>query len=169
MSDIIIHDGINIGGINSLQFAYISDVESIAYHESNRSAEVTLKAGKAWNFLYGTLGTITLKSKEEPSPAGTIFKYDLELLIPKDRDDVEFEMITLEGQPVIIKALNKNGTCRLFGDISNPMRKSGELLWPGNLEDFNGYKVTFSGSFSTPAYYILGEDGNGFIEPGGGN
>jgi hypothetical protein len=153
MSEITRHTSGNIGGVNPPMYVFPEDIDSITVN-SDLTASVELKAGKAWNYLYGTNGTIQVESKEEPSPAGMKYIYQAELLIPKDRSDAELVLANMNDRGIIILAMNKNGQVRLFGDPDNPMRKSGKLTWPAETEGFNGTKLTLSGQFSHPAYYI---------------
>jgi hypothetical protein len=170
MGSIKKYTGSNIGGINKIIYAYAEDIDLISYNENDLLAVISLKSGKSWNFLYGTEDTITISGEEEDTDAGIKYKYKIELLIPKDRPEVEIELFGLNDHGIIIKAMDKNGTCRLFGSIDNPMFKLGKLLWPGQVEGYNGYKLTLYAEFDQPAYYITGENQSDFIEeilPGG--
>lgn len=164
MPDILKHSGTNIGGINKILYAFIEDIDNIAYNEATLIATITLKSGKLWNYLYGTEDTITFSGDEEETDAGTLYKYTADMMIPKDRSEVEIILQDLNDHGIIMKIMNKNGTCRVFGKEDHPIYKSGKLLWPGQVEGYNGYKLTFYKEFTEPAYFLQGESSSDFID-----
>ena len=154
MTHILKHTGSNIGGINALNFAPDDDFESIDIDLSTLDATYSFIVGGGWRHLYGTPGSIVLKAKEEQTDAGTKYIYSFELLTPKDRKYVEKSLLLIKGQKLVIRAMNKNGTVRLFGTLESPMRVVSKLQWPASVEDYNGYKVVIQGEFSHPAGYL---------------
>ncbi len=154
MEDIFKHSGPNIGGINPVEFVFTEDVESITIDYNTLAGLITLLSGKEWQYLYGTDGTIQIECKEDDTDAGTKYTYQVKLLIPKDRADVEASLMRLKSKGLITKVHDKNGIIRLFGEIENPMKLSSKLLKPADVPGYNGWEVIISGQFSAPASYI---------------
>jgi hypothetical protein len=149
------HTGGNIGGINPVQYVFKEDVESFSFSQDSLYAEIVLFNHASWNYLYGTPDTIQLEGKEEETPAGTKYTYQLKMLIPKDRIDVERILFQLNNRHLIINVIDKNGVSRCFGNLQSPMKKQGKLMKPTAVEGFHGWEVVFAGEFSEPAAYFL--------------
>jgi hypothetical protein len=109
--------------------------------------------------LYGTPETIQLESEQQDTPAGPKYSYKLKVLVPKDRIQVESQLMTMATRRLILKVEDKNGTVRIFGTIDCPMKLSSKLAKPAALETFNGYELLFSGEFSSPAGFLLASQG----------
>jgi len=155
MGNIVRHTGINIGGLNSINWIYREDVGIFNIYPSTLSCLIVPKSGKSWNTIYGTPETIQLESEQQDTPAGIKYLYKLKILVPKDRAPVESELYAMTGRRLILKSGDKNGTLRIFGTLDSPMKVTSKLLKPAVLEGFNGYELLFAGEFSTPAAYYL--------------
>jgi hypothetical protein len=153
MEHISRHTGINIGGVNPVYFVFADEINTFSV-TTGLEATITLNEGKDWKHIYGTDGSIVIESKEEDTAAGIHYTYQVDIMIPKDRVDVEINLMEMSNRPVVFLAKDKNGTVRLFGRPENPMRKKAKLTWPAETEGFNGTKLSFSGSFSDPAAYV---------------
>ena len=159
MGNISRHTGINIGGLNPINWIYREDVGIFKIFPATLSCMITPKSGKSWNAIYGTPETIQLESEQQDTPAGIKYIYKLKILVPKDRAPVETELYALTGRRLILKSGDKNGTVRIFGTLDSPMKVTSKLLKPAVLEGFNGYELLFAGEFSTPAAYYLDPNG----------
>ncbi|MCX6246857.1 MAG: hypothetical protein NTW10_03900 [Bacteroidetes bacterium] len=154
MANILRHTGINIGGLNPVNWIFREDVASFTWNETTLFCSVTLKTGKSWSSIYGTPETMQLESEQQDTPGGVKFLYKLKILVPKDRAPVEAELLRMTGRRLILKAADKNGTIRIFGNMESPMKLSSKLLKPAAMETFNGYELLFSGEFSKPAGFL---------------
>ena len=159
MGDISRHSGINLGGLNPINWIFREDVEAYTYDDSTLYCTVTPKTGKSWNSLYGTPETIQLESEQQDSPAGTKYLYKLKMLVPKDRAPVESELFRMTGRCLIINLTDKNGTIRIFGTMESPMKLTSKLMKPAAMETFNGYELLFAGEFTKPAGFLLPANG----------
>jgi len=153
MSNIVKHPGRNTAGLIPIWWAFASDINRLTIDKPTLHCAIELKAGKKWNYMYGTDETIDFDSEETAKPAGTQYSYKLKFLVPKDRPSVEITLRQMERRGLVIHVTDKNGVMRILGTDENPMRKSGKLKKPANLEGFNGWEVTFQGDFSMPAFY----------------
>jgi len=147
------HTGSNVGGLHPVQFVFAEDIYSFQINPLTFIAGIILKGGKSWNYLYATPETIQLESKEELTDAGMKYTYQIKMLIPKDRPEVEIILTSMNNRSLVINAIDKNGVSRYFGTKTNPMKKAGKILKPSALEGFNGWEVLFTGEFSSPAAY----------------
>jgi hypothetical protein len=159
MDNIYGHTGINIGGVNPVQWIYQKDIYSITFSLATLIAVVTLKSGKEWNDLYGSSGTINIESDPKDSDPGMIHNYKIRMLVPKTRADAEQQLFQMDGRKIVVKVKDKNGTVRLFGTTDAAFTKTHKLLMPGAVPDFNGYEVIFLGALTHPALFIPSEDG----------
>ena len=166
MGDISRHSGINLGGLNPINWIFREDVEAYTYDDSTLYCTVTPKTGKSWNSIYGTPETIQLESEQQDTPSGMKYLYKLKILVPKDRAPVESELFRMTGRQLIIKLTDKNGTIRFLGTMDSPMKLTSKLLKPPALETFNGYELLFAGEFTKPAGFVeiptgsIPDDGN---------
>lgn len=149
------HTGGNIGGINPIQYVFREDVTSFAINADTLEGVIVLARTNAWNYLYASPESIQIEGKQEDTPAGTKYTYQLKMLIPKDRADVEMLLHKLNNRHLIINVIDKNGVSRYFGTLDCPMKKTGKLLKPSNVEGYHGWEVAFTGEFSLPASYDL--------------
>ncbi|MCX6265995.1 MAG: hypothetical protein NTW16_01360 [Bacteroidetes bacterium] len=94
-----------------------------------------------------------LSLREEETKAGMKYNYQLKMQVPKDRVDVERILFQLNNRHLIINVIDKNGVSRFFGTMESPMKKTGKLLKPSNIESYHGWEVVFTGEFSQPASY----------------
>jgi hypothetical protein len=156
--------GVNTGGVNPIKFVFIEEVESFTVTD-DLIATITLKSGEVWKYLYATDGSISMDGKEEDSPAGLKYIYEINMMIPKDIDDVELGLMEMNNRGMIIMVKYKNGYTRLFGSIDNPMRKKGKIKWPEDTEGYNGTKLTLYGEFSQPAAYYPSMDYEAPFQP----
>ena len=154
MGNISRHTGINIGGLNPVSWIFREDVAGFTFNETTLFCSVTLKTGKSWNSLYGTPETIQLESESQDTPSGMKYLYKLKKFVPKDRPEVESELLRMTNRRLILKVTDKNGTIRLLGTMDSPMKMTSKLLKPAALETFNGYELLFSGEFSGPAGFL---------------
>ncbi len=143
----------NIGGVNPVLFVFKDDILSYNVNPVTMVGVITLKTGKVWNNLYATDETIQLTCKEDPTPAGIKYSYEIKMLIPKDRSDVEIALYAMNNRHLVINLIDKNGVSRYFGTMDIPMKKLGTLTKPANVEGYNGWEVVFTGAFSAPASY----------------
>jgi len=154
MANILRHTGINIGGLNPVSWIFREDVAMFSFNDSTFYCLINPKPGKSWSSIYGTPETIQLESEQQDTPGGMKFLYKLKILVPKDRAPVEAELFRMTGRRLILKAADKNGTIRIFGNMESPMKLSSKLLKPAAMETFNGYELLFSGEFSRPAGFL---------------
>jgi len=159
MTNIDIHTGVNIGGVNPIKWIYQKDIDSISFSPATLIAVVILKSGKTWNNLYGSDGTINIESDPKDTDPGMIYTYTIKMLVPKNRLDAEQQLFEMDGRKIVIKVRDKNGTVRLFGTTEGAFTKIHKLLIPGDVPGFNGYEVTFLGDLMHPALFIHSEDG----------
>jgi hypothetical protein len=152
------HTNGNIGGINPVQYVFLEDVSVFNINGTTFNATIVLKAGRTWNYLYGSPESIQIEGKEEETPAGMKYSYQMKMLIPKDRVDVAATLHNLNNRHLIINARDKNGVSRYFGTLQCPMKKTGKLLKPAVVEGYNGWEIMFSGDFSFPAAYCASSD-----------
>jgi hypothetical protein len=153
MGNILRHTGINIGGLNSINWIFQEDVDEFSFNLANLFCLVTPNPGKSWNVIYGTPETIQLESEQQDSAAGMKYIYKLKILVPKDRNRVEAELYAMSERRLILKSGDKNGTIRIFGTLDYPMKLTSKLIKPPAIEGFNGYELVFSGEFPHPAGY----------------
>ena len=154
MGNISRHSGINLGGLNPINWIFREDVEAYTYDDSTLYCTVTPKTGKSWNSIYGTPETIQLESEQQDTPGGMKYLYKLKVLVPKDRIGVEAELFRMTSRRLILKVGDKNGTIRILGTLDIPMKLTSKLLKPAAMETFNGYELLFSGEFSRPAGFL---------------
>ena len=163
MTDISRHTGKNIGGINCIHWIFAEDAASLNYNVPSLYCQVLLRPGRFWNRLYGTPETVQLESEQQDTPAGPKYLYKLKVLVPKDRTQVELQLMSMANRRMIIKVEDKNGTIRILGTMESPMKLTSKLTKPAALETFNGYDLLFAGEFSTPAGF-LGDPSAGIPE-----
>ena len=154
MANILRHTGINIGGLNPVNWIFREDVASFTWNETTLFCSVTLKTGKSWSSIYGTPETMQLESEQQDTPGGMKYLYKLKILVPKDRIALEAELFRMTGRRLILKVGDKNGTIRILGTMDIPMKLTSKLLKPAAMETFNGYELLFSGEFSRPAGFL---------------
>ncbi len=159
MANILKYTGGNIAGLNPVQYVFSDEIASEAYTQSNLSVTLSLKSGKSWKYLYATPDSIQLESKEEMTPAGMKYSYQIKMLVPKDRNEVEAVLMDLNNRLLVLKVKDKNGVTRIFGTVLQPMRKLSKLSKPPTIEGYNGWEVIFQGEFSLPAFYDLSDTG----------
>ena len=150
---ILRHENGNIGGINPIQYVFKEDISTFIINPDTLAGVIVLKQGCFWNYLYASPDSIQLDGKEEDLDAGMKYTYTFKMLIPKDRQPVEKALAQLNGRHLIINAIDKNGLSRYFGTLQCPMKKTGKLMKPATIENYQGWEVTFIGEFSSPASY----------------
>jgi len=155
MGNILRHTGINIGAISSVSWIFREDVIGFTYNDSSLLCSVTPRIGAGWNSVYGTPETIQLDSEQQDTPAGLKNIYKLKMLVPKDRREVETELLGMNGRLLMVRVTDKNGVIRILGSPENPMKLTCKLLKPPAMEGFNGYELLFSGEMSKPAGFMV--------------
>ena len=150
---ILRHTGGNIGGVNPVQYIFKEDIASFIINPITLHASITLKPSCSWNYLYGSPESIQVEGKEEDTPAGMKYNYQIKMLIPKDRPDVEVILRNLNNRHLIINVRDKNGVSRFFGTLDCPMKKTAKLIKPAVIEGYHGWEIMFSGDFTRPAAY----------------
>ncbi len=148
------HTNGNIGGVNPVQYIFKEDIASFNINANTLYGSITLKPGHSWNYLYGSPESIQVDGKEEDTPGGMKFNYQIKMLIPKDRPDVEVILRNLNNRHLIINLRDKNGVSRFFGTLDCPMKKTGKLIKPAVIEGYHGWEIIFSGDFTQPASYL---------------
>lgn len=164
MGNISRHESPNLGGLNFLDWAFTEDVSGMNFLGTSLYCQVALKPGRQWNRVYGTPETIQLESEQQETPSGIKYLYKLKVLVPKDRAAVESELRKMAGRKLMLMVEDKNGTARYFGTMDAPMKLFSRLMKPSAIESFNGYELTFTGEFSSPAAFRIPSGGI----PGGG-
>jgi hypothetical protein len=159
------HTGGNIGGINPVQYVFKEDISSFIINPDSLIAVIELIPGSSWNYLYASPDSIQIEGKEEETRAGVKYHYELKMQVPKDRVDVERILFQLNNRHLIINVIDKNGVSRFFGTKESPMKKSGKLLKPSNVEGYHGWEVVFTGEFSQPASYAAAGAGTPLPPP----
>jgi hypothetical protein len=158
--------GSNIGGIAHLYWVFQSDCQNIQFSLATLIATVNLKTGCSWNEIYGSNGTISSESAPKDSDPGILYSYTLKIQIPKNRQDVEAILASMNQRKLIIKIEDKNGTVRLYGSMEEFMIMTYQSLTPADVPGFNGYELTFQGDLIHPALFIPTENGiSGNIVP----
>ena len=148
------HTNGNIGGVNPLQYVFAEDILSFSINPVTLVGSINLKPGCAWSSLYATADTIQCEGKEDLMPGGMKYTYEIKMLIPKDRSDVEISLMLLNYRKMVILLTDKNGVSRYYGTDKIPMRKLSRLVKPSAIEGYNGWEVAFTGSFPAPACYV---------------
>ena len=150
---ILRHTGGNIGGVNPVRYIFKEDIASFILNPATLYGSITFKPARSWNYLYGSPESIQVEGKEEDSPAGMKYSYQIKMLIPKDRPDVEVILRNLNNRHLIINVRDKNGVSRYFGTLDCPMKKAGKLIKPSVVDGYHGWEIIFSGDFAEPAAY----------------
>jgi len=161
MDTILRHQGTNIGGINSIFWIFSEDVQAFNMSWDTGYCSIGFVSGKNWNSLYGTPESMVLESDCLPMPGGMKFTYKIKVLVPKDRSDVEMILVKMTLRNLLVLAVDKNNTARVFGTKDNPMKMTYKLLKPALLEGFTGYEILFSGDFSSPCAFYTIPSGSG--------
>lgn len=162
------HEGENLGANHQILWTFAKDVIKITKSKTSLLHVISLKSGKAWNYLYTSPESLKVETNQKPTPAGIKYIYTIKGLIPKDRSNVEVILFKILNQGLILKVQDKNGTIRVFGLIDNPMKMTYKLVKPKDYEGFNGWEVTFKGEFISPAGYSHKQHIPIGSEPGGG-
>jgi hypothetical protein len=151
MTAISKHEGQNIGGIRSIEFAYPSEISAFNIFPDFEIA-VTFAQGKNWQTLYATASTFSGGGNSEKTIAGTLHTYEFTFRCPKDRGAliIGFNQFLLYG--VILRVKDGNSVTRIYGSPSNPMTVKGKFLLPGQVQGYNGYEIALSVSQPDPAY-----------------
>jgi len=147
------HTGINVGGVNPIQYAFLEDIHTFTVNSDTLIGVIAFMQGKTWNYLYASPDSIQIEGKEEDTKAGMKYTYQIKMLIPKDRTDVEIILRDLNERHLIINAVDKNGMSRYFGTLQSPMKKISKLVKPAGADGYQGWEVVFSGEFSQPSCY----------------
>ena len=165
MENILVHEGINFGGVNPIYWIFKEDLLSLVYSKNTWTATVALGFGRSWNTLYATAETIQIEGEEQETPSGTKYVYKISMQVPKDRPAVELLLRKMNQRGIIVLTKDKNGTMRIFGTPDCPMKKTSKLLVPKEPEGYNGYQITFQGEFPQPALFYGGTANSIIVTP----
>jgi hypothetical protein len=162
---ILQHTNGNFGGNNPVYFCFTEDVLSFVVNPATRYGSIGLKNGLSFIPLYASPDSVSLECKEEDTPAGIKYKYEIKMLVPKDRSEVEIALELLNNRKIILYFQDKNNVRRYIGTVKQPLKKIAKLSKPASPESFNGWEVIFYGEFSSPPCYTTQTmDSGGGIE-----
>jgi len=159
MNEISKHTGQNIGGIQSVQFAFPSEFAAFDVLP-DYYADVTFVNGANWKNLYATASTFSGGGNSETTIAGPLHTYEFSFRCPKDRGAliITFNRFLIYG--VILRITDANSVVRIYGTPSNPMKIKGKFMIPGKVQGYNGYEIALSVSMPDPAYLEPTEESN---------
>lgn len=132
----------NIPGTYTLEYVYKEDVESI-------DTDVNLKAGKAWDTIPTTRGSIQSSTKQKDSDGGAIFETSVKFKIPKDESDFTDTLNVLSARYIIVRETDKNSTVRIIGTLDFPARLQFEI----SKSSYNGYDCEITQTDIAPPIY----------------
>jgi len=106
----------------SIDYVFQTDVESIGTIDANNRS-VIFKAGKDWNAIATTIGTIDF---QEPPPettaAGTIFSSKLSAVCPGHEESTPDDIGSISGRKALIRITYKSGKKKLIGTMNGAPR-----------------------------------------------
>lgn len=105
----------------SIDYVFQSDVESIVQSGVNTKT-VTFKAGKDWNAINTTIGTIDLQENPEKSATGTIYNNNLMATCPGHEESTPGDIAAISGRKTLIRISYKSGLKKLIGNLDNAPR-----------------------------------------------
>lgn len=146
----------NAGGNNKVEIIDYFNVLSIsqAFDHEIEENNITLKGGSSWDNFYGTPDTIILDIKQNETDAGPLWNIILKLRYPKDQASITNQFYKMVNKPKIIKITDNNSLKMLLGSIESPMMMNFNIKKPGQVSEYNGYEIQFTGSLTHPPYYL---------------
>ena len=146
----------NIGGFNTVEFAFKSNVSSLPDPDGHVMEEddISIVAGEEWYSFYATQKTIIPDISSKKTDAGTEWSINLKIRFPKEQAVITKTFLDMIERLLLIKLTDNNGVKRLFGTLNIPMKMKFNILNPGEVSGYNGYQVEFETLSSHPPYYL---------------
>jgi len=147
----------NISGILKVSFIDVNDISYIPPQVNHIIAESGILLGNsaAWLELYATPESILFTCAPEETSAGTIYPYSLALRYPRESAAIIAAFEDMARRPMLITIEDANALKKLLGDVKNPMRMMFNPVKPGEAAGYNGYEVTFNGTYTHTPYLLL--------------
>lgn len=105
----------------SIDYVFQTDVASISTIDTNTRA-VNLKAGKNWNAIAITIGTIDFQESQDETAAGTIFNNKLSATCPGHEEGTPGDIANISGRKLLIRITYKSGLKKLIGTVDGAPR-----------------------------------------------
>ena len=155
MSDIIKHEGFNLGSIAKIQFAPFHYFESITKSKTDiKESDIIFNSGKTWIESYFTPGTAKYSDYGKQTPSGIIHLHNLIFNVPKIRRELYAELYKYMGIRIVVKLTDANGAIMLLGDKIQGLKMSFTKTLPGDTASYNGTSITISGKTTFPSLDI---------------
>lgn len=145
-------------GFKTIQYAFIEDIDSLLLDISNLlvlESNIVFKAGKSWNNLYFTPGTLNIEEKEKDNEGGKIIDFDIKLNYPGDTRSSSSELEMMRNRLYLIKIVDMNNNSFLYGTDTNPFSMSVEKKKGSSPSGAKHYEISFNGSMLNSAIYIV--------------
>lgn len=151
MTEFAKFNGQNAGGFQQIQYLLPSDISSFTIGTGYK-IYLTFVQGKNWRDIYITPKSFSGAGTSEPSPSGDIYKYQFSCRHPKDSATLITDLANIQATGVMLRVKDGNGIVRIYGTPLNPMTVKSKLLLPGEVQNYNGYEITFELISPDPAY-----------------
>jgi hypothetical protein len=148
----------NIGGIDALWYACVSDLLDFDDLGELPISQLTLKPGACWYQLVSTRGTVRYKQTPKPlGRHGESYGQKLTGTVPRHTAELAAGLEALEGQELVVLYRDHNGQVQLVGTPEQPLAwsdtyDSGEVM----LNQRNNYDWTLEGETPRRARPYLG-------------
>lgn len=149
--------GSNLGGIVKLSVARKDDVEYIPDDiNSVIIGDIVFKAGKGFVIWDVTLETPRIEINSRTTREGSSKTNRLSFSVPKDRSDIREMFSIAEDDEFIVLQQDGNGTRRLLGTLSNPVRFEYNYVSGSLHSDKNAYNAQFYYQGPDNSFFYLG-------------
>lgn len=105
----------------AVYYSFLTDVDSISDQDVN-SKVVSFKAGKDWNLINTTIGTIDFQENNSIENGSTSFSNDLTANCPGHEEKTPSDILNITGRKVLLRIDYKSGLKKLVGNKTNGPR-----------------------------------------------
>jgi len=133
----------------SIDYVFQTDVESISNIDANTRA-IIFKAGKAWNAIATTIGTIDFQDSPEATAAGTIYNNKLSAVCPGHEESTPEDIASISGRKALIRITYKSGKKKLIGTMEGAPRMFIDTL----SNNTTSRKLRSDWKSNTPNYWL---------------
>lgn len=144
---------LNVGGFQDVHFVFPTDISAFTVG-TGYVIYLTFAQGKNWRDIYITPQSFSGGGSTEETEAGIIHKYQFSCKHPKDSRSLISDLELLQATGAILKIKDGNALERIYGTPLNPAKVKFRQLLPGEVQNYNGYEITFEISSPDPAYLL---------------
>ena len=150
---ILKHTGFNIGAIDKILVAYVSDIRDYNIISHTRVDRIRFN-NREFEEIYFTPNKAKLSISPKQDKNGTYYEVVLNFIIPKLREEVVQSLENYRNKPLIVNVIDKNGNSLLLGTLEQPVKLLVDSDINQTVKEGSFFALKFSGKQIPYPYFF---------------